>query len=268
MKKLGIYLLLGIMICALCIPLASASDTGIIADQQLITITQTNQGLLVNENIKITNNGQENATIFRFWIQQDASNVVVTAGPTGKSLTPVVSGNIQTCNLTTANLTIEPSKSLTVQVTYTLPSAAETFEQTLLYDTTLFTVTYAGQTLFQGENLLSSAESTNSLQVRLFKPTEAPLSLTVLIIIFVIVVAALGILLLLLRRQRSKKKKTGLVESEETLSTKKTLLLSLLKDLEKQYRAKSISDETYNKLKDEYKQQAVETMRRLEDTQK
>ena len=41
--------------------------------------------------------------------------------------------------------------------------------------------------------------------------------------------------------------------------------MSLLKDLEKQYRAKSISDDTYSKLKDEYKQQALEVMRKLED---
>jgi hypothetical protein len=58
------------------------------------------------------------------------------------------------------------------------------------------------------------------------------------------------------------------VESEDTLTTKKTLLLSLLKDLEKQYRGKAISDETYNKIKDEYKQQAVDTMKKLDDLKK
>jgi len=42
--------------------------------------------------------------------------------------------------------------------------------------------------------------------------------------------------------------------------------MSILKDIEKQHRAKQISDDTYNKLKDIYKQQAVETMKKLEDT--
>jgi len=129
-------------------------------------------------------------------------------------------------------------------------------------------VTYNDQTLFQGEHLLSAADSTNTFQIRLYKPTEAPLSMVVIIVIFVIAVAVLGILLFVLKRQRSRTRKSSLVESEETLSTKKTLLLSLLKDLEKQYRAKSISDETYTKLKDEYKQQAVDTMKRLEDIKK
>jgi hypothetical protein len=70
--------------------------------------------------------------------------------------------------------------------------------------------------------------------------------------------------LFLIKKQRNKDKiKT--VDTKETLETKKTLLLSLLKDIEKQHRAKKLSDETYNKLKEEYKQQAVEAMRKLED---
>ena len=70
--------------------------------------------------------------------------------------------------------------------------------------------------------------------------------------------------MLLLRKQRSKAKRS-IVESEETLTTKKTLLLSLLKDLEKQHRSKTVSDDTYNKLKEEYKQQAVDAMKKLEN---
>ena len=41
--------------------------------------------------------------------------------------------------------------------------------------------------------------------------------------------------------------------------------MSILKDLEKQHRSKSVSDETYDKLKDEYKQQAVEVMKKIEE---
>lgn len=270
MKAITICILLSILLCAALLPVTCADDTGIKADQQLVTITPTDKGLLVSEDIKVTNNNQANATSLRFWIQQDASTITLVAGPSGKNLLPftVTSGNIRICNLSAANLSIVSTKSLSVQITYYLPSSAETFEQTLLYDTTRFTVTYNDQTLFQGEHLLAGTESTNTLQIRLYKPTEAPLSMTVIIILFVLVVAILGVLLFILQRQRSKKKKNTLGESEETLLTKKTLLLSLLKDLEKQYRAKDISDETYTKLKDEYKQQAVDTMKRLEDMKK
>jgi predicted membrane protein len=85
--------------------------------------------------------------------------------------------------------------------------------------------------------------------------------------IFVIVIIVLALLLMLLKKKRSKTKK-AVVESEETLTIKKTLLLSLLKDLEKQYRGKAISDDTYNKIKDEYKQQTVDTMKKLDDLKK
>jgi uncharacterized protein YlxW (UPF0749 family) len=114
---------------------------------------------------------------------------------------------------------------------------------------------------------LYGSEVNNAMQIRLYKPTEAPLNITIIVIVFIIVIIVLALLLLLLKKKRSKTKK-AVVESEDTLTTKKTLLLSLLKDLEKQYRGKAISDETYNKIKDEYKQQAVDTMKKLDDLKK
>ena len=42
----------------------------------------------------------------------------------------------------------------------------------------------------------------------------------------------------------------------------------MLKDIEKQHRGKQISDETYTKLKSEYKQHAVTVMQKLEDITK
>jgi len=160
-----------------------------------------------------------------------------------------------------------PNTSLTLQVTYHLPSNAENFIQTLLYDTTFFSVSYENRGLFQSEHLLYSSDANNQIQILLYKPTEAPLNITMIIIVFMVVIIVLAILLLLLKKQRSKTKK-AVGESEETLTTKKTLLLSLLKDLEKQYRAKSISDETYTKIKDEYKQDAVDVMKKLDDLKK
>jgi len=270
MKNRSVVILIGLILGAVLLPAVHAGDTGVVVDQQIVTITLTDKGLLVSEDIKVTNNALENTTLLRFWLQQNAQDITITAGTSNTNLIPftVTSGYIRTCNLSAANLTISPATSLSVHLTYGLSSSAETFEQTLLYDTTLCTVSYNGQTLYQGEHLVARTDATSTLQIRLFKPTEAPLSMTVIIVIFVVVVAVLGILLFILQRQRSKTKKGALGESEETLSTKKTLLLSLLKDLEKQYRAKSISDETYTKLKDEYKQQAVDAMKRLDDQKK
>ena len=54
-------------------------------------------------------------------------------------------------------------------------------------------------------------------------------------------------------------------ESEELLQAKKTLLMTSLKDIEKQHRGKKISDDTYHKLKNYYKQQAVDAMKKLDE---
>jgi hypothetical protein len=270
MKKVSVCILMLLALATVLVPLVHAGDTGVVADQQLVTITLGDKGLYVTEDIKVTNNAQENTTLLRFWLQQNAQDIAITAGSSNVDLIPytLTSGNVRTCNLSAANLTIPPATSLSLRITYGLSSAAEFFEQTLLYDTTRFTVSYNDQALYQGEHLMARTDASSALQIRLFTPTEAPLSMTVIIILFVLVVAVLGILLFILQRQRTRTKKTTLGESEETLSTKKTLLLSLLKDLEKQFRAKSISDETYTKLKDEYKQQAVDAMKRLDDMKK
>jgi len=268
MKKITVILLLSILAIAALYPSVRANDAGVIVDQQLVTISVTNTGLQVEETVKVTNKGTENVTSLQFWIQQDILDAVrITEVQSGKDLVPLITGNIRTCNLTAANLSIPPKASMNLQVTYHLPSTAQSFIQTLLYDTTSFSVTYEDRNLFQGEHLLFNSDANNAIQIRLYNPTEAPLNITMIIIVFVVVIIVLALLLLILKRQRSKTKKT-IAESEETLSTKKTLLLSLLKDLEKQYRAKSISDETYTKIKDEYKQDAVDVMKKLDDLEK
>ncbi len=268
MKKTIVTILLSILILTILYPNVCGEDAGVLVDQELVTISPTNAGLLVEKTIEVTNGGTGNVTSLRFWIQQDIQDAVkITELQSGKELVPVITGNIRTCNLSTANLSMVPNSSLSFQVTYHLPSNAENFIQTILYDTTFFSVTYENRELFQGEHLLLGSDSNNQIQILLYKPTEAPLNITMIIIIFLAVIIVFAVLLLVLKRQRSKTKK-AVAESEETLATKKTLLLSLLKDLEKQYRAKSISDETYTKIKDEYKQDAVEVMKKLDDLKK
>lgn len=272
MKKTGVVLIIAVIALIAFYPGVHADDSGVIVERENVMITLSNNGLQVDETVDVTNMGDENATSLRFWIQQNTQGTLkIIELQSGKELVPLVSGNVRTCNLSASNLTILPDSSLTIQLTYYLPTTEQNFIKTLIYDTTILTITYkqgdTQWTLFQGEHLLSDPDSNNALQVRLYKPTEAPLNITMLVIVFLIVIIALTLLLLLLKRQRSKTK-SAVVESEETLTTKKSLLLSLLKDLEKQYRAQSVSDETYNKIKDEYKQQAVDVMKKLDDLKK
>ena len=41
--------------------------------------------------------------------------------------------------------------------------------------------------------------------------------------------------------------------------------MNILKEIEKQHRSKHISDDTYHKLKEQYKNEAVEAMKKLDD---
>jgi hypothetical protein len=268
MKKIASIIILTLLTSLVLYPSVNATDTGVVVDQELVAISLTNTGLQVEKTVKVTNKGTENITSLRFWIQQDIQDAVkITELQSGADLVPLITGNIRTCNLSAANLSMISDASMTLQLTYHLPSSAQNYIQTLLYNTTFFSVTYENRDLFQGEHILYGSDANNAIQILLYKPTEAPLNITMIIIVFLIVIIVLAMLLLLLKKQRSKTKK-AVSESEETLAAKKSLLLSLLKDLEKQYRAKSISDETYTKIKDEYKQQAVDVMKKLDDLKK
>ncbi len=238
----------------------TASDIGIAVEEQTIDITTAENGLLVEENILFNNIGSENATSIKLWIQQGIKDLDIIAIETGENLNSITTGNTREINLSQYNLTIQPGNELDILLSYTLPTNTENFEKTISYDTSYISIRFNDEPLYQSQNV----QSDSTISLRLYKPTEAPLSITYITIIFILVVILISIILFSLRKQRSKVKKS-IIESKEILTTKKTLLMSLLKDLEKQYRAKSISDDTYSKLKDEYKQQAVDVMRKLED---
>lgn len=267
MKKTTIISLIILTILFLPHLSVCASDLGVVIDEDIVIITLASTGLQVDEEIRVINKGTENVTSLQFWIQQNIQDTVkFTEQASGKELVPLITGNIRTCNLSAVNLSLMPNTSMKFKTSYTLPTNTQYFIKTLKYNTTKLSITYEDRDLFLGTQMASN-EANNQIQIRLYNPSEAPLNITTIVIIFIIVIIFLTILLLFLKKQRSKAKKT-IAESEETLMTKKALLLSLLKDLEKQYRTQSISNETYNKIKDEYKQQAVDAMKKLDDLKK
>ncbi|MCJ2534016.1 MAG: hypothetical protein LN364_02140 [Candidatus Thermoplasmatota archaeon] len=264
MKRIASLVFISLLTLSIVFPVVHAYDVGITTEQQAITISISDSGLDVEENIKVANAAYVNMTSVKFWIQQDAFDVEILAVESGNSLSSIVIGsNRRECNLSQYNLSLAPEDTLDIRLTYTLPTDTKHFVKTILYDTASLSITYGSDELYRGEHLVYNAES-NSVQVLLHIPTEAPVNIVYIIIIFLLVVVLVASTLLLMRKQRKKAKKS-IVESEEALATKKTLLLSLLKDVEKKHRAKDISDETYNKLKEEYKQQAVDVMKKLED---
>lgn len=265
MRRIATFILIGLLTLAIIYTPVIASDAGITTEQHEIEIAQSEEGLLVVENIKVNNTGNEKTTSIKFWIQRDVSDIKILAVESGQYLTPlpITSSNIREYNLSSYNLSIDPGASLDLRLTYILSTNTEKFVKRITYDTSSLTIIFNEKELYHAEE----AQSNLHISVALYRPTEAPINITYLIIIFLLVVILIASTLLLLRKQQSKAK-SKIIESEETLTIKKQLLLTSLKDIEKQHRSKNISDETYNKLKEEYKQQAVNVMKKLEDIKK
>jgi len=122
-------------------------------------------------------------------------------------------------------------------------------------------VTFDQEEIFTGTNLALGA----TIDLQLYQPAEPTLDLYITFLIILLVILIVVIAMYALRKQKSAKIRVIAGGSEELLTTKKALLMSLLKEVEKQHRANQISDDTYHKLKERYKQEAVEAMKQLED---
>ena len=147
----------------------------------------------------------------------------------------------------------------------------DTFQKTLLRDTDSITVSYDSIEIYSSIDLTSGISLTLSLEkvTQYQESTETVENIPNWIYIIIVILIILLIISFVRpsKKQKTTTKKELISGSEELLSTKKALLMSLLKDIEKQHRAKEISDDTYHKLKEQYKQEAVITMKQLEDIQ-
>jgi hypothetical protein len=257
MSKTLICILLGVAIIVV-VPIATVYGEDIDTKTHKIVIKTGDDVISVKEDLTIGDKSNQTYDAIKFWIPEGADSInILFNNNEAQSIDPV--GNEYTCNI--SNLDIKMNESLTVTISYTLSKDVEEFEKTLPRNTTSITVEFDKNKIYTGENLTTGA----SFTLQLYKPTETPLSWYIIVFIVLLVILLIVSTLYSFKKQRSLKIKDITGESEELLNTKKMLLMSLLKDIEKQHRSKKISDDTYHKLRGQYKQQAVETMKKLED---
>jgi len=265
MKKILLCLLFGITFIAFVSistvyadEVITENNTSAISATHTIAISTGDDDLSVGESIKIQESiSNETYETITFWIPSEAKDISISVNY--NAVTYIPSDNEYLCNIT--DLAIAKNTSMQVTLLYTLPKNSEEFQKTVMHDTTSLIVTFNDNLLYGGQNLVAEG----SFALRLYKPTEAPLSWYIIVFIVLLVVLLIVSMLYSFRKQKSSTTKEMGSESEELLTTRKALLMSLLKDIEKQHRAKQISDDTYHKLKEHYKQQAVVTMKKLED---
>jgi len=257
MKRLTVMFIAISMIIIGSIMIANGQETN-------VNINTIEDGFSVVESIS---NDVVSEDIFNFWIQNGASEISVTVNETNVEYESI-DDNTYSCNLSDIDYTV----SSKIRINYKLSKDTVEFEKILLYDISSFSVIVDEKEIYSGSDLSSSS----SLKVSWQKPTETIKTERTTdyrvpdwyyIIIVVLIIIVLLSFVFPSKKQKSSKIKTTATGSEELLSTKKTLLMEILKNIEKQHRAKQISDDTYHKLKDQYKQEAVEAMKKLEDMQ-
>ena len=235
---------------------ATAVSQEIDSSSYLIEIEGVNGKITVKESISLT--GETNETV-SFWIQNGATDYSIES--TGIELTKIdQNNNVYSYNISSPNVTMD--MQITVTLNYNLPEQTEGFQKKLLFNNTAqISVKWNDKEIYSAKNLGNNSY----FDLTLYDIAETPLTWYIIGFI-VLLIILLGVTTLYsFKKQKLTKKRDTSGGSEELLNTKKTLLMELLKDIEKQHRSKKISDNTYHKLKEQYKQEAVDTMKKLED---
>lgn len=224
-----------------------------------IKINTTNDFFTVEETIILQGDSDENIELIEFWIQDGAQDVSISVNT--ENLEYDTLDNIYTTNL--SSLEIKQNSQPTAKINYKLDLDNDNYQKEIIRDTTQLKVTFDGTILYTSSNLISQT----SINVYLYQSTEAEADINLYLIIGIVILLVILIIVIIntTRKPKPTKAKKTVLESEELLATKKALLMSLLKDIEKKHRAKDISDNTYHKLKEHYKNEAVITMKKLED---
>ncbi|OGS41112.1 MAG: hypothetical protein A3K77_07260 [Euryarchaeota archaeon RBG_13_31_8] len=262
MNKTVIISALGIFTLLLILPIsASAQNLGAI-NHEITLNTQSNENIEIRESILFQSNTNLSISTLDFWIQNTANNVIIK-----------VNGNVFSYindetrySINVSSLGINIGDQITTEITYTIDKNTQNFEKKLFQNTSSISITYDNKMLFSGTNYAIGSQLTIPIYKTAETPKESPYIYYMIILILVIIIII--IFLYGFRRRKPTKIKEITSATEEVLATRKSLLMSLLKDLEKQYRAKDISDDTYHKLKEQYKQETVETMKMLDDMTK
>jgi len=229
---------------------------------EIILTTQEDGNIKVKETILLQSNIDEPIFNLYFWIQNEAKNVNILVNGTEYSYTK----DETRYSINVTILKIKIGEQVTAEITYLLDKDIQNFEKILFQKTHSMIVTYDEKILYSGLNFQPGTHLITPIYKTVESQKESPLLYYIIIIVLILII--LIFFFYSLKLKKTPETKEIFSETKELLTTKKTLLMSLLKDLEKQYRAKEISDDTYHKLKEQYKQETVKTMKKLDDMMK
>lgn len=256
MKRKVVLLAVGMILVSLSLTSTAYSQEISSANHEIV-ISTGDEKTNVLETITLQGGAEEHIGNVDIWIQDGAEDLRVSVK--GETIKYNFSGSPNTYTINLSDVETNPQP--TIEITYKLNKNIKDFQKELLYNTSSLKITFNDNVLCTGSKLATGS----SIKLSLYQLTETPLSIYLIVGILLVIIFITVVTSYLLRRQRATKIKKIASESEELLNTKKGLLMDLLKELEKQHRANQISDDTYHKLKEQYKQETVEAMKHLED---
>lgn len=254
------FISIGLIILLSLLTVASISNAqGITSESHKIDISSEKDYLKIQETFNLFSDSKENHDNVTFWITDKASDINIYFNDNSiDNLHITKNANIYNCNISRFNF--NKTNPAEIKIEYKVEKTLESFEKKLLRDTNNITIIYKGTHIYSAKNLKTDSKITLKL---IESETALGIYTTVTIVLLVILLVVFTIYYL--KKQKKFRKEEAVGVSKEYLDTKRTLLMSLLKEIEKKHRAKKISDDTYNKLKEHYKNEAVNAMRKLED---
>jgi uncharacterized membrane protein (DUF485 family) len=251
-------IILGLIISILILS-STVNAVDISSSNHEVKITTGLDDTSVEETIILQGTADEYIEVIGFWIQNGAKDVKISVD--NQNLEYEIADNIYTVNLSA--LEIKKNSQPIIEIAYKLNKEQKNYQKELIRNTSSFKVTFNGNVIYTSTKLIGGI----SINLLLYQPTTAEETLSWYLILGIVLLLILLVVVTIysIRKPKPTKIKEKAIESEELLTTKKSLLMSLLKDVEKQHRSKEISDDTYHKLKEHYKNEAVETMKKLDD---
>ena len=226
-----------------------------------INISSDDQKVTITENMVIKEDEEGIFNNITFWSPVSSADKITMLVNNNPVQVQLKEGNTNTYISDIQSLNIDKTQSTSITIEYQLEKDIKNYEKVILQNTSQINIVFNEETIFTGKNL----QKFNEINLKLFTPYESLIG--TYIIVGIVLFIVLLIVFIIYSKKKQTKTKTKKTEglSEELLETKRTLLMSILKDIEKKHRMKQISDETYHKLKDQYKNDAVEAMRKLDN---
>jgi hypothetical protein len=267
MAKKIIFLTITLVLILLLSTTALGKET---IETHTVNITELENNLLVDHSMYILGDSDDYYETLLFWIPSGHTDLEILIDGKEPISKILVNQNTYECNLT--DLNIEKNETIPISITYKLPLVTDEIEITLNHDTDSFTVIYKDEKILEGSDLSENSaftikltEDTTIIEEVIIKDAYTMIYIALIVLLVLILLATIVLSKKTVKTKTSLKTTEGKTASKEYLTTKKALLMELLKEVEKKHRAKKISDETYNKLKDRYKQETIDAMRKLED---